>query len=107
MTPDVVLVQGDQLPALDGTIFLTLTKAPMDLTDAVSVRFQMRRPNDRRYTIDAPAQFVQRAEGKVRYEWAANDLAATGLFQAQWEITWPGNKTQTTHPLNLVEIRRQ
>ena len=104
---DLQVVQGDDKPDVIGTLYDSLTNAPMDLTDVASVRFQMREANDRRYTINAAALVTDAANGKVRYSWAADDLSRPGNFQAQWELHFTDTTIQTTDPPNTITIRRQ
>lgn len=100
-------VQGDTAPDLNATIHLEEDpEAPVDLTDA-SVRFQMRQANDRRYTVDAEADIIDAMAGTVRYQWAPNDLAQPGEYQAQWEITFLDSTVQTTTPTQTLTVRRQ
>ena len=104
---DVELVQGDTRPALDGTIRRTVSGDPLDLTDATSVKFQMRKDDDRKYTVDADAAFVDKPTGRVRYEWEEGDLNNPGEYIGQWEIVWNDSTVQTTQPANSIVIRRQ
>lgn len=104
---DIQLVQGDTRPALEGTLTVTRTGAPINLTTATAVKFQMRMADDRKYTVDAAAAVSNPSLGGVRYEWAVNDLAIPGLYDAQWEITWPDGGKQTTQPPNTILVRRQ
>ncbi len=104
---DVELVQGDTRPALDGTIRRTVSGDPLDLTDATSIKFQMRKDDDRNYTVDAAAAFIDKPTGRVRYEWAEGDLSNPGDYIGQWEILWNDDTVQTTQPANTILIRRQ
>lgn len=104
---DITIVQNDTAPTLKGTLKIASSGLPKDLTDATAVRFQMRKVDDRRYTVNAIATFVDRATGKVSYSWAPNDLAVPGTYIAQWEIQWGDGSQQTTDPANTIEVRRQ
>ncbi len=103
----IILVQGDTAPDLLSVIHPEDdVENPIDLTGA-SVRFQMRKPDDRLYTVDAPAHIVNAGQGYVSYSWAPNDLAVPGTYGAQWEVTYNDGKIQTTAvPIELF-IRRQ
>jgi hypothetical protein len=103
----LIFVQGDTAPDLLGTIHdADDTEAPVDLTDA-TVRFQMRRADDRKFTINAPAEILDAAEGKVRYRWSVNDLSYPGDYVVQWEVTYPDSRVQTTATGNTITVRRQ
>ena len=104
---DVTLVQGDTGPSINGTLKVTRTQVPLDLTNATAVRFQMRQDNDRRYTVDEPATVVDAEDGTVTYEWGEGDLNVAGDYICQWEITWNDTKIQTTEPPNTITVRRQ
>lgn len=103
---DVEVVQGNNKPDLLATLTDSITGAPIDLTTATSVVFQMRKPDDRRFTVNAAATVVDAATGKVRYSWSANDLANPGDYQCQWAITWNDATKQTTDPVNTITVRR-
>lgn len=103
---DIQLVQGDTAPDLEATL-RNVDDDPMDLTEADSVRFQMRRVDSKAYAIDADATIVTPASGAVRYVLQQGDLAQWGDFYAQWEIHWSDGTIQTTTPPNTVEVRRQ
>lgn len=100
----LTLVQGNNAPDIEGTIKKEDT--PLDLTDC-SVRFQMRKQDDRRFTVNAPASITDASAGEVRYSWAANDLAVPGDYLVQWQVTYPDERVQTTHPPNPITIRRE
>ena len=80
--------------------------APTNLTGA-TVRFQMRFPDGSRYKVNAAATITDAVAGAVLYAWGANDLAQHGTFEAQWEVTHSGGKTQTTYPPVVLAVRRQ
>lgn len=105
--PDVRMVQGDTRPELRATLTLTRSGEPRDLTGAASVKFQMRKADDRHYTVNAEAEILDAEAGDVRYVWSANDLRTPGLYDAQWEITWAEGAIQTTTPVNSIEVRPQ
>ena len=104
---DLSLVQGDSKPDVLGTLVDAVTGSPIDLSNVDTVKFQMRETNDRRYTVNALALVTDAVNGKVRYSWAADDLARPGTFQAQWELTFNDATVQTTDPVNSIVVRRQ
>ena len=102
---DLDLVQGDHGLPITGQI-LKEDDTARDLT-GTTVRFQMRKPDDKRYQIDAAAVVTSVTEGRVSYELQENDLSVPGDFIAQWEVTYSDDAVQTTDPANTVTVRRQ
>lgn len=105
--PELVFVQGDTAPDIAAVIHVKGDNTtPIDLTGA-TVRFQMRKPDDRQFTVDAPATIVDEGTGEVLYQWAANDLAVPGDYDVQWEVTFADLRVQTTATPNPIRVRRQ
>ena len=103
----LTFVQGDTAPDLLATLHeADDPTAVLDLTGA-TVRFQMRRPDDRKFTINAAAEITDAEAGKVRYRWATNDLSYPGDYSVQWEVTYPDARVQTTAAANTITVRRQ
>lgn len=103
---DLTLVQGDTAPKIFGSI-LKPDGTAKSLTGVTEVAFQMRKSDDRRYTVDAEADVVDAATGRVSYDWEPNDLAVEGEYIAQWQLTFADGKIQTTQPPNTITVRRQ
>lgn len=101
----LTFVQGDTAPAITATIVKDIDGSAVNLTGA-TVKFQMRRSDDRRFTVNAVATMVDAPTGKVSYSWGPNDLGTVGSFLVQWEVTYPDTRIQTTAPGEIV-IRRQ
>ena len=103
----LTFVQGDTAP--DITAVIHEEDDPTVLVDlsGSSVRFQMRRADDKRYQVNSLATVVNGPAGSVSYSWGANDLAVPGAFLVQWEVTYPGGRIQTTSPEVQVTVRRQ
>lgn len=103
----LTFVQGDTAPDLLATIHDAVnTSEVVDLTDA-QVRMQMRKADDRKYTVNAEAEVLVADEGKVRYRWGPNDLANPGEYLVQWEVTYPDARIQTTASADRIVVRRQ
>lgn len=103
----LTFVQGDTAPDITAQLHQEdAPYTPVDLTGA-AVRFQMRKGDDRRFTVNASATITDAAAGRVRYSWSANDLAVPGAYVAQWEVTYPGGRIQTTATQEAVTVRRQ
>jgi hypothetical protein len=72
------------------------------------VSFQMRKADDKRYTVNAAADIdADPTTGKVVYSWGANDLAVAGDYICQFQIVFDDLREQTTNPYNTLTIRRQ
>ena len=104
-------VTGDTGPAHQARIPLldndgNETGSYADLTDA-SVKFQMRKADDKEYTVDAVASIVGTpTDGRVKYSWAANDLSMPGEYLVQYEVTFPDTTIQTT-TTETITVERQ
>lgn len=104
---DITFVQGDTAPPITGAL-KDDDGAPFDLSPVATVKFQMRKLDDRRYTVDAEADIVGTVtEGNVSYDWDDNDLDVPGEYIGQWELTYLDGRIQTTHPANTITVRRQ
>ena len=83
---DFEIKQNDTSPS----IVAYLKQANGDSEDLIgaSVRFKMVRSFDRELVIDSEAEIVDSSNGEVRYNWESGDLAESGNFLAEWEVTW-------------------
>src|SRR5512139_1679554 len=104
---EATFVQGNTGPSITAKLHAKgNVDAPVDLTSA-SVKFQMRRPDDDLFTVDAAATITNALQGLVAYSWGATDLSIAGDYDAQWEITFPDGKIQTTADPNRIYVRRK
>jgi len=104
----LTFVQGDTAPDITAVIHEEDDPTQViNLTETTGVRFQMRRQDDHRYTVNAAATVLDAVNGKVSYSWGANDLAVPGTYLVQWEVTYLGGRVQTTSPQVTVTVRRQ
>lgn len=106
----LVFVQGDTAPSINATLHLEddpTTVVDLTPSNVTGVRFQMRKADDRKFTVNASAVVVDGQLGQVRYDWGANDLATPGSYLAQWEVTYVGGRIQTTAPEVALTVRRQ
>jgi len=104
----LTFVQGDTAPDITAIIHEEDDPTAItDLSDASEVRFQMRKVEDRRYTVNAAATVLDGPAGKVSYSWGSNDLSVPGDYNVQWEITYLGGRIQTTAPEVTITIRRR
>ena len=104
----LTFVQGDTGPDIEATIHLEdPSTTPVDLTGVLGVRFQMRKPDDRRFTVNAAASVVDDEAGMVKYSWGANDLSVPGVYDCQWEVTFADSRVITTAFPVSITVRRQ
>lgn len=103
----LTFVQGDTGP--DITAIIHEEDYPSEVVDLTNctVRFQMRKQDDHRYTVNAAATVIDGPAGRVSYSWGPNDLSSPGTFVVQWEVTYLGGRVQTTSPEVTVTVRRQ
>jgi hypothetical protein len=90
---DFTIKQNDRLPELVATCLASGVAA--DLTTAVSVAFHMRSEGGGAAKVDAAAVVVNAAGGIVKYSWAAVDTDTSGSYEAEFEVTWSGSRTET------------
>lgn len=101
-------VQGDNEPALNAILHDEDDSSQIvDLTGALEVRFQMRKPDDRRFTVDNTASIIDAEAGSVRYTWGPNDLSVPGEYDVQWRVTYADARKQTTAQTNRITVRRR
>lgn len=101
----LTFVQGDTAPAITAQILHVNDATAQNLTGC-TVKFQMRKADDRRFTVNTSATLGVLLEGRVSYAWANNDLATPGDYLVQWEITFGDARIQTTAP-ETITVRRQ
>lgn len=103
---DVTVTQGDNKPDVTGTLTDTQTGDPIDLTTANQVFLRMRKPDDKRYTVNAACTITDAPAGEVSYSWGANDLTVYGEFEAYFHIIWDDLTEQSTWPRNSITVER-
>ena len=88
--------QGDRLPILSGQA-LGPVGDPIDVASAPYPRFLMRATGLPSPIISATAgaTITNASQGQIAYLWAAGETATVGLFEGEFELTFPGPKTQT------------
>lgn len=101
---EATFVQGDTEPAI--TAVLQRNDTPETLTGA-AVKFQMRKSDDKHYTVNAAASILDANAGSVKYAWSASDLNVPGDYYVQWEVTYLSGRIETTDPPNIITVRRQ
>jgi hypothetical protein len=100
-------VQGDTAPDITASIHDEDNPSLLSNLTGATVRFQMRREDDKRYQVNAVATVMNGPGGIVSYSWGPNDLSVPGTFFVQWEVTYPGGRVQTTAQEVEITVRRQ
>ena len=67
----------------------------------------MRRSSDRRLMINREAVIDVPASGQVHYALQTNDTAIAGDYVAEWQVTYPSGRIQTTATLHPITVRRR
>jgi hypothetical protein len=107
-TIEATFVQGNTGPDIVAQLHSELTPSvPLNLTTATSVRFQMRKPDDRLFQVDAAATVTNASQGLVSYSWGPKDLGVDGEYDVQWEVHWNDGKVQTVATPNRILVRRK
>ena len=100
-------VQGNTAPDIKATIHaLGAPDEAIDLTGC-TVHFQMRKEDDRRFTVNNEAEVLDEEGGQVRYRWGPNDLAVPGDYEIQWLVTYADDRAQTTSESETIRVRRR
>jgi hypothetical protein len=83
----------------------TEDEAPIDLTDATSVKFLMREKGDSGPPkVDDSADISDALTGEVTYTWATGDTDTVGEFEAEVEITWDDGGIETVPNASYWDI---
>lgn len=107
-TIEATFVQGNTAPDIVAQLHDELTPSiPLNLTTAASVRFQMRKPDDKIFSVDSAATITNPSQGLVSYSWGVKDLNVEGEYDAQWEVHWGDGKIQTVATPNRILVRRK
>lgn len=93
-TDTFYIAQNDLATSIARVLTAGSPAAPIDLTDATAVEFQMA---DLSGTLVASGActIVDAPGGEVRYDWADGDTATHGQFRGRFVITFPGDRPQT------------
>lgn len=96
------LVKNDTAPRLNLT--LKQGSSPIDLTDA-TVLFKFRKKGALKNVFSRPCTILDAVSGTCYYDWQSGDLAATGEYVGEIEITFPTGLIHTCTELLKFNIR--
>lgn len=89
---------GDTSPSIEYTLQDSNNNA-IDITGHNEVEFHMVELESRETVVNDDTNgnvVVSDAEnGRVKYEWTAEDTAESGLYLAEWEVTYADNTVET------------
>jgi hypothetical protein len=69
------------------------TQISVDLTAATAVKFIMREESSvGSAKVNAAAVITDAANGRVEYTWTTGDTDTAGTYNAEWEVSWGGDK---------------
>lgn len=88
--------QGDTAPALEATL-IDPNGQPINLA-GMSVTFCMGRH------VRAPAEVVDAAEGRVRYEWQEGDTDRPGKWNAEFIVTTIAGESQRVPNAGYITV---
>jgi hypothetical protein len=95
--PTYTVKRGDTAPVVTDTLE-DAAFAPVNLTGA-SVKFHMTTWDRSTVVVNAsatgPNGGALDSTGQVQYAWASGDVAAAGVYKAEWEVTFAGGKIET------------
>lgn len=88
------LKQGDLEPPATASI-MDVTGAAVDLTTATGVQFRLSDTLTRTEVFVRSAAVDDANSGQVSYHWQAGDTDLSGVYYAEFVVTWPGARSQT------------
>lgn len=100
---DFTIAQGTTSPLLTWQL-VDSNYAVIDLTNATSVVFIMRKVSSSTPTVTAAATITNAEAGEVSYQWASADTASAGIYTAQFLITYSSGLTQMSPGDGYLEI---
>jgi hypothetical protein len=81
-------------------------ETPVDLTNAASIAFFMKKPGAATPKIDAAnAAFLDKPNGSVRYVWQTGDTNEAGTFNAHFVVTWGGGEESTYPNAGFIQVK--
>lgn len=88
--------QNDTRPAMFRSLSQTIDGASSVLSLAAASRVDLYfRPQNSAYVIAGTCAIASAVGGVVRHDWIAGETATTGVFNAEFQITWNDGGIET------------
>jgi len=91
--PPFYIKSGDVSPGIR-TILYDSEDQEINLLNA-RVRFKMRELGTKVTFVDQPATIISSPNGTVQYNWQPGETSTPGLYQAEFEVTYPDGSVET------------
>lgn len=94
---DVTMKQHDTRPVLTRYLIQTVNGAtsPVDLTLVGSIGLLMRHSTAPGVLVSGLASVVTVSSAYIAYKWATNDTATTGIYNAEYQLTYTDAGVET------------
>jgi len=100
----VEMKRNDSSPPLSAVLLDKATRLPANLTGCTVV-FNMRPSGGGAAKVSrSPAVVTDAAGGAVEYRWTAGDTDTAGTFEAEFEVSAPGNLIRTFPSAGYIEV---
>ena len=87
--------QGDLKPSILATLKHYNDGTVVDLTNAQTVKFHMKRKDGTLKIQNRICTIVSASEGKVRMDWQEGDTDTPGTYYGEFEVVWNDGRPQT------------
>jgi len=102
ISPTFYVKAGDLSPAIR-TSLVNGSGEIVNLTDATA-RFHMRELKTKTTVIDTSAHIVDDRLGLVQYNWKTDETSTPGIYQAEFEISYPDGSTETFPSDGYIDV---
>lgn len=94
---DVTMKQHDTRPVLTRYLIQTVNGAtsPFDLTGVGSIGLLMRHTSALAVVVNGVASVVTVSSAYIAYKWATNDTATTGIYNAEYQVSYTDGGVET------------
>ena len=100
---DFTMKEGDLSPDLQVTL-KDAADAAVDVTEATSVKFYLRKKHGAVVVNGADATVVTPASGVVKYVWQAGDSDTPGQYEGEFRVVFSGGAPETFPNASYIDI---